>query len=165
MAPLVSVIIVNHNGIEFVEACLRSILASLYQNIEIIFVDNGSSDGSLEYVREAFGNQKQLRIIENSASLGPAVGRNRGAKVSRGAYLAFLDNDTKVQPNWLSELIKVFEQDDSIGAAQSKLLRMETNFYDCAGDYLGPLGFLIERSRGAEDKGQFDYIADILNAK
>ena len=58
------------------------------------------------------------------------------------------------------------ENDSSIGAAQAKLLRMDTdNLYDCAGDYLGPLGFLIERSRGAKDVGQFDFITDILSAK
>ena len=164
--PCVSVIIVNHNGIDFVNTCIRSVLNNNYHNFEIIFVDNASTDGSLEYVRKTFGSDYRLRIIENPGSVGPAVGRNRGAKLAKGKYLIFLDNDTQAERNFILELTKVLEADNSIGAAQAKLLRMGTdNLYDCAGDYLGPLGFLIERSRGAKDKGQFDHICDILSAK
>lgn len=163
--PLVSVIIVNHNGINFIDTCLRSVLDSNYPNFEVILVDNGSSDGSLAYVKKAFGSDARLKFVENRGSLGPAVGRNRGARASAGEYLVFLDNDTQTAVNWIQELVKVLENDRSIGAAQAKLLRMATKKYDCAGDYLGPLGFLIERSRGAEDIGQFDSIADILSAK
>lgn len=164
-APLVSIIIVNHNGIDFVDTCLRSVLSSRYNNFEIIFVDNGSIDASLQYVKETFGNESRLRFVENCSSVGPAVGRNRGAAVSKGKYLIFLDNDTQVDKNCIGELMQVLEKDNSIGAAQAKLLRMGSNLYDCAGDYLGPLGFLIERSRGQEDKGQLDFVADILSAK
>lgn len=164
-APLASVIIVNHNGIDFVDACLRSVLKSDYENFEVIFVDNASCDGSLEYVKKAFSNNQRLKFIENPGSFGPAVGRNRGSKITNGKYLIFLDNDTKVGPAWITELVEVLEKDPSIGAAQAKLLRMDTNLYDCAGDCLGPLGFLIERSKGKEDKGQLDFTADILSAK
>ncbi len=164
-APLVSVIIVNHNGIEFVDACLKSVLNSEYKNFEIIFVDNGSTDGSLGYVKKAFGNESRLRFVENRSSVGPAVGRNNGSKIAKGEYLIFLDNDTKVTAGWITGLVEALEKDTSIGAAQAKLLRMDTDLYDCAGDYLGPLGFLIERSRGQADKGQLDFTADILSAK
>ncbi len=163
--PLVSVIIVNRNGIELVKACVRSVLANNYNNFEVIFVDNASNDGSLELVKRIFAEDLRLKIIENPGSLGPAVGRNVGARHAKGEYLAFLDNDTEVDKNWLIEFLKVLEKDKTIGAAQAKLLCMDTNFYDCAGDYLGPLGFLIERSRGQEDIGQFDYVTDILSAK
>lgn len=165
-APLVSVIIVNHNGIDFVDTCLRSVLNSDYENFEVIFVDNASTDGSLEYAKEAFANNRRVKFAENSGSFGPAFARNKGSCIANGKYLIFLDNDTKVTPAWITELVGVLEKDSSIGAAQAKLLRMGAdNLYDCAGDYLGPLGFLIERSRGARDKGQFDFITDILSAK
>ena len=165
MSPLVSVIIVNHNGIEFVDRCLHSVLSSNYPNFEVIFVDNASTDGSLEYVKRIFGNDPKSRYVENLGSFGPAVGRNRGANISKGAYLVFLDNDTEIMENSISELVRALEDDNSIGSGQAKLLRMGTKEYDCAGDYLGPLGFLIERSRGAKDTGQFDFITDILSAK
>lgn len=162
---LVSVVIVNHNGIRFVDECLRSVLGSNCKSFEVIFVDNASSDASLELVKRNFGSNSRLKFVENRASVGPAVGRNSGARVAQGKYLVFLDNDTKVEPDCFDELARVLETDPTIGSAQAKLLRMDTNFYDCAGDYLGPLGFLIERSRGKEDRGQLDYVTDILSAK
>ena len=166
MIPLVSVVIVNRNGIDFVDTCLRSVLNNNYSNFEVIFVDNASSDGSLEYVENNFGNDPRMRFLRNKASVGPAVGRNNGIGLSKGDYVAFLDNDTEVDRNWLIELVGLFESDLSIGAAQSKLMRMEPrDTYDCAGDYLTPFGFLSERARAAKDTGQFDYIADILSAK
>lgn len=125
--PLISVIIVNHNGIEFVAECLKSVSGNEYGNFEIIFVDNGSTDGSLEYVKKEFAAEKRLKIVENHASLGPAVGRNRGAGASRGKYLVFLDNDTRVDRKFITELVRVLESDNSIGAAQAKLLRMDTD--------------------------------------
>lgn len=166
MNPLTSVIIVNHNGIEFVDACLRSVLNNNYSNFEVIFVDNASTDGSLEYVKNTFGNSNRLRYVENPGSFGPAVGRNRGIAVAKGEYIAFLDNDTEVDQSWLTELIKVLTCDLSVGAAQSKLLRTEPrDIFDYAGDYLTPFGFLSERARSAKDTGQFDYITDIFSAK
>lgn len=165
LEPLVSVIIVNHNGIDFIGDCLKSVLESKYGNLEVIFVDNGSSDGSIKFVRENF-NDRRLKIIANNGSLGPAKGRNIGAREAGGKYLIFLDNDTKIEAGAIAELIKPLEREETIGAAQAKLLRMGMDrMYDCAGDYLGPLGFLIERSKGVRDIGQFDYQADILSAK
>lgn len=164
--PLVSVIIVNHNGIEFVDACLRSVLRNNYSNFEVIFVDNASKDGSLEYVKMAFGGNPRLVIVENEGSLGPAVGRNIGISRAKGKYIAFLDNDTDVEASWLSELVRVLESDFSIGAAQSKLLRLEPkDEFDSAGEYLTSFGFLSERARSARDRRQFDYICDIFSGK
>lgn len=166
MHPLVSVVIINRNGREFVDACLRSVFSSDYPEYEVIFVDNASDDGSLEYVKDNFRNHRRLAFVENKESVGPAVGRNRGVKAAQGKYILFLDNDTKIDKICIRELVSVLENDNSIGEAQAKLLKLGAdNVYDCAGDYLGPLGFLIERSRGAKDSGQLDYIVDILSAK
>lgn len=164
--PLVSVIIVNHNGIEFVDACLSSVLNNNYPNFEVIFVDNASTDTSLEYVKNTFRNDNRLRFVANSRSFGPAVGRNKGIAIAKGEFVAFLDNDTEVDKSWLTELVKVLDSDFSIGAAQSKLLRTDKrNAFDYAGDYLTPFGFLSERARGGKDSGQFDFICDIFSAK
>jgi len=163
--PLVSVIILNHHGRQFIENCLDSVIKSDYLNKEIIIVDS-SSDGSNELIKKKYYRIKNLKIIEIPNNYGPDRARNIGATTAKGEYLAFLDNDTEVDPHWLNELVKVMQSDKSIGSAQSKLLKIEPrNYFDCAGDYLGPLGFLIERSRGVKDRGQFDYIAEILSAK
>lgn len=166
MMPKVSVIIVNHNGIEFIEACLNSVLGSEYPDFEVIVVDNASSDGSRDLVRQKFSRETKVKLLENAQSYGPAAGRNRGIAESGGQYLAFLDNDTEVDKRWLKELVEVLEADPSIGGAQAKLLQIvDRDYYDCAGDYLGPLGFLIERSGRKKDSGQLDCICDILSAK
>lgn len=164
---LVSLIIVNRNGIKFIGECLRSIFSGSYADIEVIVVDNDSQDGSAEYIRSNFGAESRLRVLEERGiNLGPAACRNIGAGKAQGKYLVFLDNDTEVEPQAIRELVLPLESDLSIGAAQAKLLRLGSgNFYDCAGDFLGPLGFLIERSMGKQDTGQFDFIADILSAK
>lgn len=163
---MVSVIIVNRNGMEFVDACLRSVLNSAYTDFEVIFVDNASTDGSREHVQKAFSQEPRLRVVVNEGSLGPAVGRNRGIAAAGGRYIAFLDNDTEVDPSWLRELAAVLDADPSIGAAQSKLLKIgERDVFDYAGDFLTSLGFLSERARGAKDTGQFDRVSDIFSAK
>ena len=123
----VSVIIVNHNGMVFVDTCLKSILNSVYPDFEVIFVDNGSTDVSLEYVKNIFGTDPRLKLLENKFSVGPAVGRNRGVAASSGKYIVFLHNDTVVDKNCLSEIVKVFEGDSSIGAVQAKLLRIDSH--------------------------------------
>lgn len=164
--PLVSVIILNHNGIQFIENCLDSVIKSKYPNKEIIVVDSTSTDGSNELMRKKYSKLKNFKLIEIPYHYGTDRARNIGAAGAKGEYLAFLDNDTEVDPYWLDELIKVVASDKSIGAAQSKLLKIEPrDYFDCAGDYLGSLGFLAERSQGAKDTGQFDFIADILSAK
>ncbi len=164
--PLVSIIILNYNGIEFIESCLDSVIDSKYPNKEIIVVDSTSSDGSGELVKKKYGKLKNLKIIEIPRSFGTDRGRNIGAAKARGEYLMFLDNDTEVDSNWLNELITVMRSDKSIGSAQSKLLKIEPrDRFDCAGDYLGPLGFLVGRSQEAKDIGQFDFITDIFSAK
>lgn len=162
---LISVIIINHNGKQFLQKCLSSLLATNYPNFEVIFVDNGSSDDSVEYVKSYFKDQRVSFVI-NDKNRGVPGGRNIGFEKARGAYVVFLDNDTEVEQNWLKELLRVFESDSRIAVAQSKLLRMvERNRFDHAGDYLTPFGFLYERSNQAIDKGQFDKVEDILSAK
>ncbi|MDP2905762.1 MAG: glycosyltransferase family 2 protein [Candidatus Omnitrophota bacterium] len=99
--PLVSVIIVNYNGRKYLQPCFDSLLGGEYRNIEIIFVDNGSSDGSLGFVAE---NYPQIRIIDNQQNLGLAIASNRGAQAAKGEYLFFLNNDIIADPRLIAEL-------------------------------------------------------------
>ncbi len=164
-SPLVSVIIVNYNGIDFVEPCLKSVLCASYPNIEIIFVDNASTDGSLELVRRRFGCAPGIKIIANEMGLGPAKGRNTGIKNSQGKYIVFLDNDTEVDRDWLNELVLTFEGDKSIGAAQSKIMLFDKKTIDSCGHHLSINGFPYEIGVGERDKGQYNKPQDIFGAK
>jgi GT2 family glycosyltransferase len=125
--PLVSVVIPNHNGREFVVRCLKSVLTADYPDFEVIFVDNASSDGSVELVRKLFGSDPRLRTIRFSPQInvGASATRNEGVRLSRRKYIAFLDVDTEVDRDWLKELVNVMENDPALGSAQSKTLRMD----------------------------------------
>ena len=153
--PLVSVIILNYNGKRFLNKCLTSVLNSNYSNVEVILVDNASTDDSIKLVKESFGHSPVLIIVKNSTNLGFAAGNNVGLSCSKGKYVVFLNNDTVVEPNWLIELVGVMETNAKIGAAQSKLLSLHNkNFFDSAGDFIDYYGIPIRRgSWGEEDKG------------
>ncbi len=164
----VSVIIINYNGKDYLCRCLESVFKNNYKNYEVIVVDNGSTDGSLNYVKKRFiKNSEKLRLIGLEKNYGPSKARNEGVKLSRGKYLAFLDNDTQVDKNWIIEAIKLFESDKKIGCLQCKLLLLkEKNRFDYAGEYLTPSGFLAQRAKYREiDDGQYDQPAEILAAK
>lgn len=124
--PSVSIIIVNFNGKELLKQCLTSLLATNYPNFEIIVVDNASTDGSVESIKKLFGSCPHIKIVENRENSGHAEGCNIGAQVAKGRYIVFLDSDTEMKAeNWLWELVKVMESDESIGLAQAKVVLAE----------------------------------------
>lgn len=105
--PLVSIIIVNWNGLKWLKKCLCSIETQTYPQIEVIFVDNASSDGSVKYVKRNFPKTK---IIETGTNLGFAGGNNAGIALSKGEMILLLNTDTWVEKNFLETLINIFEQ-------------------------------------------------------
>jgi len=102
--PFVSIVIINWNGIRFIDKCIKSILSSTYKNIEIIVVDNGSTDGSPEYVSKKYPN---VKLIKNARNLGYARACNIGIKYAKGDIVAILNNDVWVEASWLEPLIKM----------------------------------------------------------
>lgn len=110
------------------------------------------------------GKESWLEVIVVN-STNPSWARNQGAKKAKGKYLVFLDNDTLVKKGWLDQVVKFMDQHPKVGAGQLKLLRMGSNKFDSAGDLLTSNGFLAERAREAEDKGQFDKAEKIFSGK
>jgi len=166
--PLVSIIIVNYNGKDYLRECLRYVLVSQYDNFEVIVVDNGSTDGSREFVREmARRADKPIMLLANPVNLGPAEARNQSTAIARGEILAFLDNDTKPDPLWLKEAVRGLDRDD-VGVVQCKLLLVgRGNLIDSIGCFLGSFGFLVQRVPlgVVEDVGQFEDQIDIFSTK
>ncbi len=122
--PQVSVIIVNYNGRAYVEPCLTSVLDQVYPNFQVILVDNGSTDGSAEFVERRF---PKVQVVRTGVNLGFGCACNLGAQAdtvfpTRGKYLAFLNPDTVVEPNWLGPLVQVLERDTEVGLATAKIL-------------------------------------------
>ncbi|MCX6816278.1 MAG: glycosyltransferase family 2 protein [Candidatus Beckwithbacteria bacterium] len=107
-------------------------------------------------------------IVVNNGIIGPgnpSKARNDGASQAKGKYLVFLDNDTQVKKGWLDQVVKFMDKQPKVGAGQLKLLRMGSNKFDSAGDLLTNNGFLVERAREAEDRGQFDKADKIFSGK
>lgn len=118
-APRVSVIILNWNGREMLGDCLASVLAQAFEGFEVILVDNGSTDGSAEWVARLYPQVRVLRLAEN---LGFCGGNNAGVRFARGEYLVLLNNDTVVERDWLEPLYATIASDPRIAACDSKVL-------------------------------------------
>ncbi|MBC8163796.1 MAG: glycosyltransferase, partial [Roseiflexaceae bacterium] len=111
----VSIIVINFNGKHHLEACFRSLTQQNYSGpIEIIMVDNGSKDGSVEFVRERF---PQITLLLNAQNTGFAPAVNLAARAATGDYLALLNNDAYAAPNWIAELVRVADAGKAEGVA------------------------------------------------
>lgn len=167
--PGVTVIILNHNGLQDTEACLRSLFKTTYVNFSVLLVDNGSSADEGSVVEREF-KDKRLKIIRFVRNLGFSGANNGAVKRSQSKYLVLLNNDTKVSPNWLSELVKVAEKDSQIAACQPKIKSFfNPDFFEYAGGaggFLDKLGYPYARGRIGvhleEDIGQYDSVREII---
>lgn len=116
--PKVSVIILSYNAKNVILECLESVFALNYPNYEVIVIDNCSTDGSYEAIKRAY---PRLKLIRSELNLGRTGGYNLGLKYAKGNYILFLDQDTVVETNMLSELVKAIEKNPLIGAAGPKI--------------------------------------------
>jgi GT2 family glycosyltransferase len=102
VTPRLSVIVLNFNGRQWLDACLTAVSAQAgAPSFEVLFVDNGSTDGSISFVGDRFPS---VRIVDNGRNMGFAGGNNAGAWASRGDWLVFLNNDTVPDTDWLARL-------------------------------------------------------------
>ncbi|OGC93799.1 MAG: hypothetical protein A2142_07175 [candidate division Zixibacteria bacterium RBG_16_48_11] len=151
---LVSVVILNWNGENFLEACLRSVLRQSYTLLEVIVVDNCSSDGSVALIEKNFPT---VRLIKSKANLGFAAGNNLGIRQSQGEYVALLNNDTEVDRLWLAELVKAGERESKIGMCASKVkYSQDRDALNSTGVILYPDLTAMNRGIGEKDIGQYD---------
>jgi GT2 family glycosyltransferase len=118
-SPLVSVVVASFNQKELLCRCLESVFQQEYRPIEVIVVDNGSNEDIVDTVTAEFPD---CRVLRNEVNLGFAGGYNRGIQNAAGEYVAILNNDAIVSPQWLSSLVAAAQMDDSIGAVGSIIL-------------------------------------------
>lgn len=117
--PLVSVIVVNWNGLAYLPECLESLARQSYAPLEVVVVDNGSTDGSVEYLRTV--RDRAVRLVESPANAGFAGGNNLGIRASKGAYVALINNDAAADPGWVEALVAAAEADPRVGMCASKI--------------------------------------------
>ncbi|MDD5472790.1 MAG: glycosyltransferase family 2 protein [Candidatus Methanoperedens sp.] len=114
--PFVSVIVLNYNGLRFLDDCFQSLEKIDYPNFEVVMVDNRSTDGSVKYVKENYG---WIRVIEAPENNGFAYGNNIGIRNTKGKYVYLLNNDTICTPDFLTRVVEEAELDPTIGIAGS----------------------------------------------
>jgi len=160
---MISVIIANYNGARFLKGCLDSLKEQVYRDIEIIVIDNGSSDNSLEILQK----YPDVKVIRNQRNLGFVGANNLGFKAAKGEYLLLLNNDTKVDSLFLEKLVERISRDkEKLGVVASKLLCMdEPNRLDAVGSFLTKYGFLYHVGFLEIDNGQYDNLKEIFSPK
>ena len=143
-----SVIIPNLNGAGWLRDSIESIWAQTEQDFELIVIDNGSTDESLEIARSYCGRDRYT-LIENAENTGFSHAVNQGIAIAKGEYMALFNNDAFAEPTWLAELLRTAEADPKIFAVSSLMLRFyEPELADDAGDYVTILGFACKRGDG-----------------
>jgi len=116
--PVISVIIPNLNGIKYLERCLNSLQSQSFKDFEMILVDDGSTDSSIEFIKK---NYSWVKIIEHKVIKGFSVAVNDGIKVSKGKYIVLLNNDTLVDKLWLEKLYNTARKNPTAGFFASKM--------------------------------------------
>src|SRR5882724_11314255 len=119
---LVTVITVNYNGRHHLERCLSSLLVTNNIKIEVIVVDNGSSDGSIEWLHDRY---PEVRVLPLGSNRGFGEANRLAVEAAQSTYIAFLNNDTEVEPDWLRTLLEALESDEAIAATCSTLRMLD----------------------------------------
>ena len=144
----VSVIIPHWNGIDILSDCLESLSRNTYPNLEILVVDNASTDGSSDWISLHYPN---IKLIQNNKNYGYSGGCNRGAEASSGDYLIFLNNDTVHNEDFIERLADFLNLNPQVSAVQPKILNyFDRNKFDYAGGcggWIDILGFPFARGR------------------
>ncbi len=157
--PFVSVIILNYNGKHHLKTCLDSVLKTDYPNFEVILVDNGSTDGSIEFVKSNYPNVKIIKLKKN---YGTAIGYDVGVMNAKGKYVAILNNDIEVNVKWLKMLVKYVKKFRKLNvvAADPKFRSFYSRdkFEDsaAAGRWIDYFGNNYTRGVNEKDVGQYD---------
>jgi GT2 family glycosyltransferase len=142
---LISIIVLNYNAGELLLNCIDSLKKSTYQNIEILVVDNISSDDSHTKCKKQFPD---IRLIQNAKNLGYCGGNNVGIKEAKGEFIVILNPDTIVDENWLHEIFNAFNEFGD-GLYQPKIISLnESNIIQSTGNMIHAFGFGFARDKG-----------------
>jgi GT2 family glycosyltransferase len=156
-----SAIVLNYNGAGYVEEAARSLLEQDLEGLEVVVVDNGSSDGSDAALERRFGSR--IRLLRAGSNLGFGGGNNLGIRLTRGRYVILLNNDAIAAPGFARELVACAEADASVGMVAPKVLEHgRRDVIDTTGHLLYPDGLNRGRGRGESDRGQFDLCRSAL---
>ena len=157
-----SVVVPNWNGREWLPRCLEALAAQSLTPGEVIVVDNGSGDGSLDYLREA---HPEVRVLELGRNTGFAHAVNRGIDAARAPLVALVNTDVVLAADWLARLVPALEADPGAASVACKMVSLADpgEVYD-AGDILRRDGACEQRGRYARDDGRWDEPGEVFGA-
>lgn len=164
MLKKVSVNILLYNSREHLPACLEAVFSQSYKPLEVTVIDNASTDGGVNWVREYY---PQVHIIVNAENRGFCGGHNQGIRASEGDYVLLLNPDTTLAENYVTELVRVIEKrekvEERVGAAMGKLYLRQAGqeqssprIIDSTGVYVTKGRRTLDRGHGQPDDGCYD---------
>ncbi len=159
---LFSIVIPNWNGAHHLPICLNALRAQTYPCFEIIVADNASTDQSMTRLRNDY---PEVKVVELPTNRGFTGACNAGIRVATGTYVALLNNDTEVDPNWAAAVVGCFERHPEAGFVASKMLLFDRRDHlHTAGDFYRVDGQAGNRGAWQRDDGQFDTETYVFSA-
>jgi GT2 family glycosyltransferase len=160
--PPVTAIVLNYNGAELLDVVMPSLERQTYPHVDVLVVDNGSTDGSAAKLRERWPRARLLEIPEN---VGVAKALNEGVMKADAELIALLNNDIELEPRWIEELVAALLQHPDAASVSGKLLRFDRrDVIDAAGDGMRWSSAAFNRGAGEPDRGQFDRPEPVFSA-
>ena len=142
--PKVTVIIPNYNGLKFMEPCFAALKEQTFKDYALLVVDNGSTDGSVEWLKE---HQVPSIFLPENTGFSGAV--NVGIRAAKTPYVILLNNDTEPQPMYIEELVRTIERSEKIFSVSSRMIQLyQKDKMDDAGDMYTVLGWAFQRGVG-----------------
>jgi GT2 family glycosyltransferase len=159
--PKLAIVILNWNGRKYLEQFLPSVLATSYSNCEVVVVDNGSTDDSVQFLQK---NYASVRLVGFPLNYGFAKGYNEALKQVQADYYVLLNTDVEVSTHWLQPMVELLETDKTIAACQPKILSYRNkklfDYAGAAGGWIDKFGYPFARGRifdvCEEDHGQYN---------
>ncbi len=146
-----TIVIPNLNGLTYLEKCLDSLREQTMQDFSIILIDNGSTDGSAEFVA---GRYPEVRLIRHNTNTGFCYAVNEGIRLSDTPYVILLNNDTICESEFVEKLVRRMEKHPDCFSCASRMVRMDSpDLIDSAGDYYCALGWAFARGKGKPAAG------------
>jgi Predicted glycosyltransferases len=141
----IAVVIPNYNGLIYLKDCLEALRQQTNKDFTTIIVDNNSSDGSLEFIREHYDEVEIIALAENTGFCGAV---NRGIEATSTPYVILLNNDTVVEAEFVAELYQAMEREKEAFSGQAKMLQLhQPTLIDAAGNYYNALGWAFAKGK------------------
>ncbi|HEX9724445.1 MAG TPA: glycosyltransferase family 2 protein, partial [Vicinamibacteria bacterium] len=163
--PLASVVVVTYNSERDISRCLDSIHRQSYAPLEVLVIDNDSSDRTEDVVRHY---EASCRFIKNTQNIGFAAAHNQGIRLTEGELYLALNPDVELTPSFIEEMVHAMDVDPLVGSVSGKLLRFASEngapVIDSTGIYMTPTLRHLDRGSGEPDRGQYDRLQYVFGA-